>query len=242
MAPLMAIVDTTNISSHIVRSIEMPIRAIINSTVEFKYEKLKEDANSKFAALQQKIDEHMGDNRNQLTEVKQDIATLRKEMEEVKNFSTAISTENKDIAEKLKGLIATVNSRVALSACVASSYTAVLSSAIKLSDIKTSEGITNQHITSFKSSGVFECEVPGLYYIYVVIMSQTENAIVKISKNSIELINVHTNGYYNSFGGYYQSNAAIVVAELQKGDTIDIKPSNKDMSCDISPSHNVCKY
>lgn len=69
-------------------------------------------------------------------------------------------------------------------------------------------------------------------------MSQTENAIVKISKNSIELINVHTNGYYNSFGGYYQSNAAIVVAELQKGDTIDIKPSYKDMY--IYGSSNSC--
>ncbi|XP_063399416.1 uncharacterized protein LOC134684055 [Mytilus trossulus] len=238
MAPLMAIVDTTNISSHIVRSIEMPIRAIINSTVEFKYEKLKEDVNSKFDALQQKMDEHMGDNRNQLTEVKQDIATLRKEMEEVKKFATAISTENKDIAEKLKGLIATVNSRVALSACVASAYTAVLSSAIKLSEIKTSEGITNQHLTSFKSSGVFVCEVPGLYYIYVVILSQTKSANVKISKNSIELINVNTNNYYNRFGYSYQSNSAIVVTELQKGDTIDIKPSYKDMY--IYGSSNSC--
>ncbi|CAC5401328.1 unnamed protein product [Mytilus coruscus] len=139
MAPLMAIVDTSNISSHIVRSIEMPLREIINSTVECRIsEMLKEDSIERLLhpsvldiatlrmemeerivreildklknftkvfstenkdldekvtkvtnnvdvmqlELQQTIDEHIGNNRNQITGVKQDIATLRKELEE----------------------------------------------------------------------------------------------------------------------------------------------------------------
>lgn len=35
-APIVAIVDTTNISAHIVRPIEMPLRKIINSTIKCK--------------------------------------------------------------------------------------------------------------------------------------------------------------------------------------------------------------
>ncbi|XP_063399415.1 uncharacterized protein LOC134684054 [Mytilus trossulus] len=122
MAPLMAIVDTTNISSHIVRSIEKPLRQMINATIECKVnEKLKEDIVSskilgkvnKFDALQQKMDEHIGDNRNQMTEVNQDIATLRKEMEEritreildkVNKLTRAISNVNTNQDEKMKKL------------------------------------------------------------------------------------------------------------------------------------------
>ncbi|CAC5401333.1 unnamed protein product [Mytilus coruscus] len=388
-APLVAIVNTTNISSHIVRSIEMPLREIINSTVECRIsemlkdevdslqqntgdnrnqmtevikdiatlreemkagerisreileqlnnlnktvstvstgldEKVKKLANNMDAMqlkLQQKIDEHIGDNRNQMTGVKQDIATLRKEMEDritreildkMNYLTRSVSTEKKDLDEKMKKLTnnvdvmqsdlketivsvdsnvtnlagklenhlsslemlrsnlqeltvntstiqnaignikttsdfndgrlsvqvsklenlkATVNDmnlRVALSACVASSYTASPSSAIKFPDIKTSEGITNQHLTSFKSSGVFVCEVPGLYHISVVIMSNTNKAYVKISKNNIVLIKGNIDNYYTEHQLDYHSNAAIVVTELQKDDRIDIKPG-KDM-------------
>lgn len=35
-APIVAIVDTTNISAHIVRSIEIPLRKIINYTIKCK--------------------------------------------------------------------------------------------------------------------------------------------------------------------------------------------------------------
>ncbi|VDH98583.1 Hypothetical predicted protein [Mytilus galloprovincialis] len=103
-APMVAIVNSTHISSHIVRSIEMPLREIINATIEFKFDgKLKEDivsskvlgkVNNKFDALQQKMDEHIGDNRNQLTEVNQDIATLRKAMEELTNLAKTVNDMN----------------------------------------------------------------------------------------------------------------------------------------------------
>ncbi|VDH98586.1 Hypothetical predicted protein [Mytilus galloprovincialis] len=174
MAPLMAIVDTTNISSHIVRSIEIPLREIINSTVESRIsEMLKEEVDSlqqniednrnqmtniatlrkeiaaaekrtsrkifkqlknltktvsimKFNTdldekvtklaknmeamqfkLQQKIEEHIDNNQNKLSVVKQDIATLRKETEErttraiLTNFTKNLSNENKNLDEKV---------------------------------------------------------------------------------------------------------------------------------------------
>ncbi|VDH98580.1 Hypothetical predicted protein [Mytilus galloprovincialis] len=222
-APLVAIVNTTRISSHIVRSIEMPLRVIINATIDSKFDdKLKEDivsskvlrkVNDKFDALQQKMDEHIGDNRNQITEVNQDIATLRKEMQELKNLAKTVND---------------MNTRVALSAC-ASHTTVSPPTTLKFLDIKTSEGITNQHLTSFKSSGVFVCEVPGLYHISVVVMSKTNSAYLTIYKNDIELIKGKINNYNTEHGFFFQSNAAIVVTELQKGDTIDIKPGNKGM-------------
>ncbi|CAC5401329.1 COL8A [Mytilus coruscus] len=223
-APLVAIVNTTNISSHIVRSIEMPLREIINSTIECRInEKLKEDivsskvlgnVNNKFDALQQKMDEYIGDNGNQLTEVNREIATLRKDMEKLKNLAKTVND---------------MNSRVALSAC-AVGHTIRPRSTIKFSSIKTIEGITNRHLTTFKSSGVFVCEVPGLYHISVVLMSTTNNVHFKIFKNNIELMNGYINNYYTEHGNYHQSNAAIVVTELQKGDNIDIKPNNKNMN------------
>ncbi|XP_052066512.1 uncharacterized protein LOC127706095 isoform X2 [Mytilus californianus] len=159
-APLVAIVDTTNISSHIVRSIEMPLREIINTTIECKINEelqtvkqdiatLRIDTEETFShiiherknftkvvdtvnadldekvknfkqnvdlmksGLQQTFDEHIGDKRNQFTEVKEDIATLRKEMEEkitneifkqMKNFTEIFNTLNKDLDEKVKNL------------------------------------------------------------------------------------------------------------------------------------------
>ncbi|XP_071123497.1 uncharacterized protein [Mytilus edulis] len=201
----------------------MPLRVIINATIDSKFDdKLKEDivsskvlgkVNKKFDALQQKMDEHIGDNRNQITEVNQDIATLRKEMQELKNLAKTVND---------------MNTRVALSAC--SSHTTVSPpTTLKFQSIKTSEGIPNQHLTSFKSSGVFVCEVPGLYHISVVVMSDTNSAFVKISKNNRELLKGNIDNYYTAHQLDYHSNAAIVVTELQKGDTIDIKPGNKDI-------------
>ncbi|CAC5397666.1 unnamed protein product [Mytilus coruscus] len=122
-APLVAIVDTSNISSHIVRSIEMPLREIINSTVECKInEKLKEDivssqvlrnVNDHLDTLQQNINKHIGDNRDKFINVKQDIASLRidtKEtvsheiLEQKKNFTKLVNALNSDLEEKMKNL------------------------------------------------------------------------------------------------------------------------------------------
>ncbi|CAC5397667.1 unnamed protein product [Mytilus coruscus] len=83
-APLVAIVDTTNISSHIVRSIEMPLREIINTTIECKI-------------------------NEELETVKQDIATLRIDTEETfsdeiherKNFTKIVHTVKTDLDEKI---------------------------------------------------------------------------------------------------------------------------------------------
>lgn len=70
------------------------------------------------------------------------------------------------------------------------------------------------------------CEVPGLYHISVVIMAYTHNENFVIFKNDIELMRGYINNYYAGNGNYWQSNSAIVLTELQKSDTIDIKPAN----------------
>ncbi|VDH98585.1 Hypothetical predicted protein [Mytilus galloprovincialis] len=294
----------------------------VNTNQDEKIKKLANNMDGVKLELQKKIEQHMGDDRNQMTGVKQDIMSLRKEMEErivreirdkLQNLTRNFSIEKKDLDEKVKKLTNTVdlmqtdlkdtvvsvdsnvtnlaeklenhlsnlemlrsnlleltvntstiqtvigniktsaeidngrlsvqvskledlkatvndmNLRVALSACVSPGYTAVISSAIKFQNIITSKGITNQHLTSFKSSGVFVCEVPGLYHIPVVILSYTHDAQFIIYKNDIELMRGYTNDYYTGNGDYWQSNAAIVVTELQKGDRIDIKPSYKNM-------------
>lgn len=126
-APLVAIVDTSNISSHIVRSIEMPLREIINSTVECKInEKLKEgivssqvlrNVNDHLDTLQQNIDKHIGDNRDKFIDVKQDIASLRIDTEasisheilkQKKNFTKLVNALNLDLEEKMKNLTSNV--------------------------------------------------------------------------------------------------------------------------------------
>ncbi|XP_063400218.1 myosin heavy chain, striated muscle-like [Mytilus trossulus] len=312
------------ITREIIDKVNNLTRAIsnVNTNQDEKMKKLANNMDGMKLELQKKIEEHMGDDRTQMTGVKQDIMSLRKEMEErivreirdkLKNLTRNFSIEKKDLDEKVKKLTNTVdlmqtdlkdivvsvdsnvtnlaeklenhlsnlemlrsnlleltvntstiqtvigniktsaeidngrlsvqvskledlkatvndmNLRVALSACVSPSYTAVKSTVIKFQKIITSQGITYQHLTSFKSSGVFVCEVPGLYYISVVIISKTHDAQFIISKNDIELMRGYINDYNTGKGVYWQSSAAIMVTELQKADRIDIKPSDKDM-------------
>ncbi|XP_071122053.1 uncharacterized protein R10E11.5-like [Mytilus edulis] len=156
-APLVAIVDTSNISIHIVRSIEIPLREIINTTIQCKIneelETLKQDIDtlwidtketflheleerknftkivhtvkvdldekvqnsSKTVDLmklefQQKIDEHIGDNRDQFADVNQNIATLQKNTKDTisheilgqrENMTKTIDNVKKDLVEKI---------------------------------------------------------------------------------------------------------------------------------------------
>lgn len=63
------------------------------------------------SGLQETIDEHIGNKKNQLTEIKQDIMTLRKDMEEkitneiikrMENFTKIVNTVNIELDEKVK--------------------------------------------------------------------------------------------------------------------------------------------
>ncbi|XP_063448277.1 uncharacterized protein LOC134727815 [Mytilus trossulus] len=114
-APLVAIVDTTNISAHIVRSIERPLMDIINTTISCKInEELKKDivsgqvlsdVNSQLETLQHKIDKHIGDNQVKLTDVKQDIVSLRIDTEEtISHERDAILEQKKDMAKLVDNL------------------------------------------------------------------------------------------------------------------------------------------
>ncbi|CAC5401330.1 unnamed protein product [Mytilus coruscus] len=181
--------------------------------------------------------------RSNLQELTVNTSTIQNAIGNIKTTSDINNRRLSVQVSKLEDLKATVNDmnlRVAFSACVASSYTAGPSSAIKFPDIKTREGITNQHLTSFKSSGVFVCEVPGLYHISVVIMSNTNKAYVKISKNYIVLIKGNIDNYYTEHQLDYHSNAAIVVTELQKDDRIDIKPGKDMLIQSNSESEMIC--
>lgn len=103
--------DTSKISSHIIQSIEMPLRKIINSTIKCKInEELKEDIVSgkvlkdvkgQLETLQRKIDDLNGDHRNRFTELKQDIVILREDiggtltreiLEQSKNLTNLVDT------------------------------------------------------------------------------------------------------------------------------------------------------
>ncbi|VDI71802.1 Hypothetical predicted protein [Mytilus galloprovincialis] len=120
-APLVAIVDTTNISAHIVRSIEIPLREIINSTTQCKIKEELEkyavssqrDVNGQLETLQHNIDKHMEDLRDQFTVVKQDIVSLRKDtgdiildeiIEQKKDLIKLVNTLKSDLDKKMNNL------------------------------------------------------------------------------------------------------------------------------------------
>ncbi|XP_063448284.1 uncharacterized protein LOC134727823 [Mytilus trossulus] len=113
-APLVAIVDTRNISSHIVRSIEIPLREIINSTTQCKIKEELEkyavssqrNVNGQLETLQHKIDKHIEDLSNQFTVVNQDIVSLRKDTEDT------ISHEILEHKEDLTKLVNTLKSNL----------------------------------------------------------------------------------------------------------------------------------
>lgn len=118
---------------------------------------------------------------------------------------------------------------VSLFGCVEHTYTLTSPSTIKFPNIKTSEGITVQRLTSFELNGEFVCDVPGLYHIYVEIQSYDKYGFVKISKNNIELMLSYRYTYITGVLKFTYSNAAFVLTKLQEGDTIDIKPGEKIM-------------
>ncbi|VDI60908.1 Hypothetical predicted protein [Mytilus galloprovincialis] len=126
-APLVAIVDTTNISAHIVRSIEIPLRNIINTTISCKLnEELKKDIVSgqvlsdvkvQLETLLQKIDKHIVENGIQITDVKQDIASLQMDTEETiaheileqkEDMTKLVDTLKSDQESKIKNLTSNV--------------------------------------------------------------------------------------------------------------------------------------
>ncbi|CAG2247787.1 unnamed protein product [Mytilus edulis] len=219
------------------RGLDKKVKKLTN-TVDLMQSDLKDivvSVDSNVTNLAEKLKNHLSSLkmiRSNLQELTVNTSTIQTAIGNIKTSADINNGRLSVQASKLEDLKAAVNDmnlRVALSACVSPSYTAVKSSVIKFRNIITSKGITYQHLASFRSSGVFVCEVPGLYHISVVFMSYTHNAHFKIYKTDIELMTGYNNNYYTGNGIRWQSSAAIGVTELQKGDRIDIKPSYKSM-------------
>ncbi|CAC5401337.1 unnamed protein product [Mytilus coruscus] len=185
----------------------------------------------------------------------QDVLVLQTQMQETKtklsnsfdNLTTQMQTTNSNLDKRsmyqfraLEGRLYNVEKRqndslasvkqpVGLSACVLSLSSLRQRTTIKYQKIKTSEGITHQHLNSFKSSGEFVCEIPGLYHISVVTLSTTHRASVVIYQNNEELMRGHINDYYDGNGVKYDIGTGIAVTKLKKDETISIKTGHLDM-------------
>ncbi|XP_063400217.1 uncharacterized protein LOC134684837 [Mytilus trossulus] len=187
----------------------------------------------------------------------QDVLVLQTQMQETKtklsnsyaNFTIQMQTTNSNLEKRnysmdqfraLEGRLYNVEKRqtdslvsvkqsVGLFACVSSLSSLSQRTTIKYQKIKTSEGITNQYLTSFESSGVFVCEVPGLYHISVVTLSPTHRASVVIYLNNEQLLRGHINDYNSGNGVMYDIGVGIVVTKLKKNETISIKTGHMDM-------------
>lgn len=84
-----------------------------NKDLDEKVTKVNNNVDGVKLELQQRMDQHFQNNRNQLTDVKQDITTLLTEKEEkitreirdiMVGLTRTVSTENKDLDEKMKKL------------------------------------------------------------------------------------------------------------------------------------------
>ncbi|XP_063400177.1 uncharacterized protein LOC134684797 [Mytilus trossulus] len=185
----------------------------------------------------------------------QDVLVLQTQMQETKtklsnsyaNFTIQMQTTNSNLEKRnmdqfraLEGRLYNVEKRqtdslvsvkqsVGLFACVSSLSSLSQRTTIKYQKIKTSEGITNQYLTSFESSGVFVCEVPGLYHISVVTLSTTHRASVVIYLNNEQLLRGHINDYNSGNGVMYDIGVGIVVTKLKRDETISIKTGHMDM-------------
>ncbi|KAJ8300430.1 hypothetical protein KUTeg_021949, partial [Tegillarca granosa] len=70
------------------------------------------------------------------------------------------------------------------------------------------------------SDGVFYCPEPGLYYFFVNIMSQSNNAHAVIHKNDRFVAYVYTD---SSGLNKWKSGSNAVILELKRGDRVSVK-------------------
>ena len=99
------------------------------------------------------------------------------------------------------------------------SGTTYTNSPVKFTDIMTSAGITNT--ASFKSSGKFICEKPGLYYISGYIRSNTNSHAFFLKKNNEVVSRSATTSWPSSVG--YSTSSINAVVEVEVNDTVYIE-------------------
>lgn len=91
---------------------------------------------------------------------------------------------------------------------------------IKFDVIKSVYGISA--IDSFKRTGIFKCEIPGLYLITATIMSTSSYADFLMYKNGVSLERVLFQ-IYSPGSADYQTGTGTLAIELSVGDTLLIK-------------------
>ncbi|CAC5357708.1 unnamed protein product [Mytilus coruscus] len=102
--------------------------------------------------------------------------------------------------------------RVAVTACV-SSGRIFPDNVVRFSTVNFHVGIDN--LDTFKSSGKFVCEIPGLYYISAHIYTRTQGQVFYVKKNSVIIASSASDS-----DSTYSTNPISAVVELQLKDTL----------------------
>ncbi|XP_071135088.1 uncharacterized protein [Mytilus edulis] len=101
---------------------------------------------------------------------------------------------------------------IAVTACVSSSTKSV-DGVVKFSSVRSNVGINK--IATFQSSGKFECEIPGLYFISAYIFTKTPNHTFYIKKNDLTIVESASDTQDG-----YSTNPISAAVQLQQKDTL----------------------
>ncbi|CAG2224161.1 unnamed protein product [Mytilus edulis] len=104
--------------------------------------------------------------------------------------------------------------QVAITSCAVSS-TVNINTVLKFPNIKYSKG--NIDIDIFKTTGIFRCEVPGLYIIAVTMMNYGDGTIY-VRQNRSRLTGI----YVGAIRGYYTTGSGFVSTYLNTGDNVTV--------------------
>ncbi|XP_071135033.1 uncharacterized protein [Mytilus edulis] len=102
--------------------------------------------------------------------------------------------------------------KVAVTACTSSGQT-FPDGVVRFANVKFHVGIDN--LDTFKSSGIFVCEIPGLYYISAHIYTTTKGGAFYVTKNSFHIANSASDS-----NDVYSTNPISAVVELELKDTL----------------------
>lgn len=136
-------------------------------------------------------------------------------LQNIKSSQNITSFEVQSAVSKIKTLeseLANDSKKVAVTACVSSSKT-FSGGVVKFANVHSNVGFKD--IATFKSSGKFVCEFPGLYYISSHLRTTNQNNAFYVKKNS-EYIAYSATDDEN----HWSTNPISAVVELQLKDTL----------------------
>lgn len=122
-----------------------------------------------------------------------------------------------------------------MSSCVKHTSTLTSNAVIKFDVIKSVYGISS--VDSFKRTGIFKCEISGLYLLTATILSPSSFARFLMVKNGVALERVFFQ-IYQPGSSDYQTGTGILAINLRVGDTLRIQTGTSmqvngesDLSC-----------